>query len=119
MTFLVDEELQNYRQLWDWLVGIGFPKSHSQFSNALTGGTSPTTVSPTAKGTTPSEKPLYDEATLIIYNSKNIAKVEVKFKDIFPTSLSGLNYAQDATDVDYFRADATFRFLYYEFETST
>ena len=48
MTFLVDEELQNYRQLWDWLVGIGFPKSHSQFSNALTGGTSPTTVSPTA-----------------------------------------------------------------------
>ena len=56
---------------------------------------------------------------LIIYNSKNIAKVEVKFKDIFPTSLSGLNYAQDATDVDYFRADATFRFLYYEFETST
>ena len=118
-TFLVDEELQNYRQIWDWLVGIGFPKSHSQFSNALTGGTSPTTVSPTAKGTTPSEKPLYDEATLIIYNSKNIAKVEVKFKDIFPTSLSGLNYAQDATDVDYFRADATFRFLYYEFETST
>ena len=119
MTFLVDEELQNYRQLWDWLVGIGFPKSHSQFSNALTGGTSPTTVSPTAKVTSPSEKPLYDEATLIIYNSKNIAKVEVKFKDIFPTSLSGLNYAQDATDVDYFRADATFRFLYYEFETST
>ena len=119
MTFLVDEELQNYRQLWDWLVGIGFPKSHSQFSNALTGGTSPTTVSPTAKGTTPSEKPLYDEATLIIYNSKNIAKVEVKFKDIFPTSLSGLNYAQDATDVDYFRADATFRFMYYEYETAT
>ena len=119
ITFLVDEELQNYRQLWDWMVGIGFPKNHSQFSNALTGGTSPTTVSPTEKGTTPSEKPLYDEATLIIYNSKNIAKLQVKFKDMFPTSLSGLAYAQDATDIDYFRADATFRFLYYEFETST
>ena len=38
---------------------------------------------------------------------------------MFPTSLSGLAYAQDATDIDYFRADATFRFLYYEFETST
>jgi hypothetical protein len=101
------------------MVGIGFPKNHSQFSNALTGGTSPTTSSPTATGTTPSEKPLYDEATLIIYNSKNIPKLEVKFKDLFPTSLSGLAYAQDATDVDYFRADASFRFLYYEFETST
>ena len=121
MTFLVDEELQNYRQIWDWLVGIGFPKNHNQFASALTSSTSPLPPTPlkTDKGTTPAEKPLYDEATLIIYNSKNIAKVEVKFKDIFPTSLSGLNYAQDATDVDYFRADATFRFLYYEFETST
>tara|TARA_B100000085_G_scaffold87920_1_gene79347 strand:+ start:729 stop:1295 length:567 start_codon:yes stop_codon:yes gene_type:complete len=121
MTFLVDEELQNYRQIWDWLVGIGFPKNHNQFASALSSSTSPLPPTPlkTDKGTTPAEKPLYDEATLIIYNSKNIAKVEVKFKDIFPTSLSGLNYAQDATDVDYFRADATFRFLYYEFETST
>ena len=121
MTFLVDEELQNYRQIWDWLVGIGFPKNHNQFASALSSSTSPLPPTPlkTDKGTTPAEKPLYDEATLIIYNSKNIAKVEVKFKDIFPTSLSGLNYAQDATDVDYFRADASFRFMYYEFETST
>ena len=55
----------------------------------------------------------------IIYNSKNIPKVEVAFKDIFPTSLSGLAYAQDATDVEYFKADATFRFMYYEFKNAT
>ena len=23
ITFIVDEELQNYRELWNWLVGIG------------------------------------------------------------------------------------------------
>ena len=119
MTFLVDDELQNYRQLWDWMGGIGAPKNHNQFSAQLGEGSNPTSYSPTEKGTTPSEGGLYDEATLIIYNSKNIAKVQIKFKDIFPTNLSGLSYMQDATDVDYFRADSSFRFLYYEFETST
>ena len=118
LTFLVDEELQNYRQLWDWMIGIGAPKKHSQFSAALTGGSNPTSQMPTADGTTPSESGLYDDATLIVYNSKNIAKVNIHFKQMFPTSLSGLAYAQDATDIDYFRADASFRFMYYEFETS-
>ena len=63
MTFLVDEELQNYRQIWDWLVGIGFPKNHNQFASALSSSTSPLPPTPlkTDKGTTPSEKPLYDE----------------------------------------------------------
>ena len=124
ITFLVDEELQNYRELWDWIVGVGFPKQHSQFSSALTGGSNPG-GSLTASNrqhnpiTTPSDRPIYDEATLIVYNSKNVPKVEVSFKDIFPTSLSGLSYAQDATDVEYFRADATFRFMYYEFKNAT
>ena len=54
--------------------------------------------------------------TLIVYNSKNIPKVEVSFKDIFP-SLSGLAYAQDATDVEYLERP-TFRFMYYEFKNA-
>ena len=37
---------------------------------------------------------------------------------MFPTSLSALEYSQDLTDVEYFKASATFRYLYYEFETS-
>ena len=34
---------------------------------------------------------------------------------MFPTSLSALEYSQDATDVEYFKASATFRYIYYEF----
>ena len=41
ITFLVDEELQNYRELWDWIVGVGFPKQHSQFSSVLSSGSNP------------------------------------------------------------------------------
>ena len=48
-------------------------------------------------------------------SKSKIAKLQVEFKDMFPTSLSALEYSQEATDVEYFKAAATFRFLYYEF----
>ena len=128
ITFLVDEELQNYRELWEWIVGIGSPVNHSQWTTALTKGDGITTnfsavgsddnINPRQKATS-TDKNFYSDATLIVYNSKNIPKVNVKFKDMFPTSISSLEYSQDLTDVEYFKASATFRYLYYEFETST
>jgi hypothetical protein len=54
---------------------------------------------------------------LIVYSSKNQPKVNVQFKNMFPTSLSSLEYSQEATDVEYFHATASFRYLYYEFES--
>ena len=124
ITFIVDEELQNYRELWDWLVGMGSPVSHSQWETTLAKGDGAirTFSTPDADPRTKStyeESNLYSDATLIVYSSKNQPKVEVKFKNMFPTSLSSLEYSQEATDVEYFKASATFRYLYYEFETST
>ena len=124
ITFIVDEELQNYRELWDWITGIGFPVKHSEWEAALSKGDSIVSKfgtpdsDPRTKDTF-AEANLYSDATLIVYNSKNIPKVEVKFKNMFPTSLSSLEYSQELTDVEYFKASATFRYLYYEFETST
>jgi len=133
VTFLVDEELQNYREIWEWIVGMGAPRQHEQFSDALTKGDGTTlkfstvgsddSLSPrdaaVMKGGTPTEGNIYSDANLIIYSSKNTPKVEVKFKDMFPTSLSGLDYSQEASDVEYFKATASFRYLYYEFASST
>jgi len=132
ITFLVDEELQNYREIWDWLVGIGAPKHHPQWSETLSKGDGLTTTfnaigsddemtirDRSVTKATSTEKNLYSDANLIIYSSKNTPKVEVLFKDMFPTSLSGLDYSQEATDVEYFKATATFRYMYYEFATST
>ena len=124
ITFLVDEELQNYRELWDWIVGMGSPVNHSQWSTILTKGDSAIRqfgtddTDPRTK-TTYEESNLYSDSTLIVYNSKNKAKVNVQFKNMFPTTLSSLEYSQELTDVEYFKASATFRYLYYEFETVT
>ena len=123
-TFLVDEELQNYRELWDWLVGIGAPKQHSQWTSILAKGdgairTFATPDAHTRTKATSEESNLYSDSTLIVYNSKNTPKVNVHFKNMFPTTLSALEYSQELTDVEYFKATASFRYLYYEFETVT
>ena len=49
------------------------------------------------------------------YSLNKYEIIQVEFKDMFPTSLSALEYSQEATDVEYFKAAASFRFLYYEF----
>ena len=122
ITFIVDEELQNYRELWDWMVGIGAPKSHDQWTAVLSEGDGAVRQfgandkDPRTK-LTYEESNLYSDATLIVYNSKNMAKVNVQFKNMFPTNLSSLEYSQELTDVEYFHATASFRYLYYEFET--
>ena len=124
VAFIVDEELQNYREIWDWMVGIGAPVSHDQWATALTQGDGAVRqfgtddADPRTKATY-EESNLYSDATLIVYSSKNQPKVEVKFKNMFPTALSSLEYSQESTDVEYFHATASFRYLYYEFETST
>ena len=132
IQFLVDEELKNYREMWDWIVGIGFPVNHSQYSKVLSLDKSYPTLQGASRQTllsgppdsgrrdkpTPSETPVYTDATMIFYNSKNIPKVEIAFKDIFPTNLGGIDLVVDAGDVDYIRVEASFRFMYYTINTA-
>ena len=41
----------------------------------------------------------------------------LRFKDLFPLSLTGLSYNQQETDVNYLTATVTFDYLNYEFAT--
>ena len=63
--------------------------------------------------------PVFSDATLNILTSKNNANIEVRFSDVFPSSLSGLQYDQQATDVDYLTATVSFKYKIYEFATKS
>ena len=56
----------------------------------------------------------YSDATLTILNSKNIAKTEIRFQNLYPTNLGGLNYDVKMNDVDYLQATVSFAYMYYE-----
>jgi len=123
MTFLVDENLENYQEIHGWLRGLGFPGGHSEFKNLLDAGvdrfpTSKNSVLGDAgrsKFAAPSTGGLFSDATLNILTSKNNPVTEVRFSDVFPISLSGLQYSQQNNDTDYLTATVTFDYKLYDF----
>ena len=121
LTFLVDEYLENYMQLHKWLTGIGFPEERSEFrqhrdvtSNTPAGGGVPQTD---VIGAAVADKAMYSDAFLMILSNKNNPIVEIDFKNIFPISISGLQFDGGATDVEYLTCDVTFKYQIYEVRT--
>ena len=122
LSFLVDENLNNYKELHDWISGLGFPKNHQQFADlqATSADRFPgSTASSGATGSKQTPAPLaergtYSDATLTVLSSKNIAKTEIRFSNVYPLSLGSLSYDIKASDVDYLQVQASFNYLNYD-----
>ena len=121
ITFIVDEYLENYQSLHNWMTGYGFPSDRSEFRTYR----DVTSLTP-AGGKTPSvdivssatpDKAMYSDAFLMILSNKNNPILNVVFLNIFPISLSALEFTQSATDVEYMTASATFAYQIYKFES--
>ena len=126
ITFLVDENLENYREIHGWMYGIGFPKARTQFADLVAankdrfpteGRDSQATDAGKVKYGAQALGPIFSDATLNVLTSKNNANIEVRFNDVFPVSLSGLNFDQQADDVTYLTATVSFKYKLYEFAT--
>ena len=123
MSFLVDENLENFQEIHGWLIGLGFPRDYSEFQNLVSAGNdrfpaknqSVSTEIGKVKYGSPNVGGVYSDATLTILTSKNNPQLEVRFRDVFPTALTGLTYSQQADDVDYLTATVSFSYSIYDF----
>ena len=50
------------------------------------------------------------------FANKNNPVLNVLFSNVYPVALSGLNYTNDAGDVQYMTAQATFQYQLYKFQ---
>ena len=121
ISFLVDEKLNNYKELHDWIIGLGFPQDYTQFktlqgtgSDRFPGSTSSTAATGTSTKQPLNEGGIYSDATLTVLNNKNVAKTEIRFQNVFPISLGSLSYDIKANDVDYLQVQASFNYMYYD-----
>jgi hypothetical protein len=111
MTFMVDENLENYREIYDWMINIGFPDSHSQFRNLdrrEQGG---------GPGRGKGDRELYDDIMITILSSKNNPVVRVRLYEAWPVTLGGLEYTQSGTDVEYLTCSVSWAYMYYDFKS--
>ena len=126
ITFLVDEDLENYREIHGWMYGIGYPAARTQFADLV--GANKDRFPTQGKDSQPTDAgkvkygaqglgPIFSDATLSVLSSKNRPNIEVRFSDVFPVTLSGLNFDQQTDDVNYLTATVSFSYKIYEFAT--
>ena len=107
LRFLVDEELENYMSIHNWLTGLGFPETTQQFKDL-------TTDSDTIRD----GKEAFSDGSLHILNSNYRDIAIVKFNDMFPTSLSSLEFEATDMDINYFTAEVVFKYTVYNIVAS-
>ena len=106
LRFLVNEDLDNYYEISKWLKGLTTPKHQEEFYQYLN------TVN--EKGRPKDFDKQMSDARLLILNSNYNAISIVNFFNIFPTSLSTLEFDASATDINYFTAQVNFKYTLYE-----
>jgi len=97
ITFKVDEELRNYKEIFDWMTAISFPDNFDQYGSIAN--------SKAGSGTG-----IYSDATLTILNSARNPIMDVYFKNLFPYALSELKFSTTDTDVNYIEVSADFKY---------
>ena len=107
LRFLVDENMENYLSVYNWLKGLGFPESGKQFKDITTD----------SDGIRDPKESFFD-GTLSILNSNYREVAKVKFNDLFPVSITSLDFDATNTDVQYFTAEATFKYTIYDLKSS-
>ena len=108
LRFLVDENLENYMQIQNWMRGIAFPDSLQDIYD-LWGGK---TDFPDADRKNPDN--LTSDGTLVVLDSTQNPQFMVKFSDMWPTELTTLQFDATPGTIDYFTAEVTFVYTMYE-----
>ena len=98
LSFIVDEDLKNYIEIYNWLTALGFPRDYSQFAILQ---------EPSAASKTLSK---YSDLSLVVHTNKSNPNYKIKFTDVFPTSISSIQFDATPTGMDPIVVDATFNF---------
>lgn len=88
-TFLIDEELRNYREIHDWLIGLALEPEDRSIQKTR-------------------------DMSLLVLDSNNNVIREIKFVDAYPTSLSTLDFDVKNTSVDYLVGEVSFNYSYFK-----
>ena len=100
IKFIVDEYMNNWLAIYDWIIGLGFPTAEGQAKYKKLAATSELTT----------------DAVLTILTSNMNPQINFRFNECFPLSLSSISFDSGGTDIEYVTADVSFRYDVYTVE---
>ena len=106
VRFLVDEDLKNYMELQNWIRGLGYPESLEEIYDLQNEERDITTKSSHMMD-------IYSDGTLTVLGSSQNAIFKILFRDLWPYSLTTLQFDATDTDVNYFTAEVGFKYTIY------
>lgn len=107
ITFKIDENLLNYRELYDWMFALGKPSGYEDYRNRF--------GSLSEQRNTNFGINRFSDASLFILNNLKNPIYEIRFFDCMPNSISPINFDTTQTETNYATATAFFAFTYFEF----
>jgi len=107
LRFLVDENMENYMAIHNWMTGLGYPETTQDFKDLTTDNEGVRDL-----------RRQFSDGSLHILNSNYRDVAIVKFKDLFPIYLTSLEFEASDSDVNYFTAEVTFKYTVYNILSS-
>ena len=111
LRFLVDEGLENYLIIHNWMRGLGVPEKFKERQDML--DANPNNFTPGI-----GEKEFAD-GTLTVLNSNFQPSFNIVFRDMFPIALNTLEFDAALSDTEYFNSVVEFNYLDYEIRSLT
>ena len=114
IRFLIQEDMKNYTELYNWLIGLGFPVDHKQYKEYGQGQEYRFPDIDPAKQQALGQ---FSDASLFLLDSNNNLQTQFIFRDAFPISLQGLDFEIASGQTDYMVGVAMFRYRDYIINT--
>jgi len=102
LRFRVDEDLKNYMEIHNWMVSLGYPESFAQAAYK------------SESATAFKNENVYSDGSLLVLTSNQNVNLRIDFEDMFPISLTELNFDASLDDIQYLEATVTFRYKIYK-----
>lgn len=106
VSFMVDEDLTNYMEIWNWIFNIAGPQT-------LEPGEHGVNYSRDNSISTDPMTSIRSDVKLMVMTSAKNPNIEVTFKDAFPISIGELNFVTTSSDVSYLESSVTFEYVNY------
>ncbi len=101
VTFIIDEAMQNYLEIHDWIRALGKPHDFEEYANIQN--------KPIASG-----DGIYSDITISILSNIKTMNYHINFIDAYPVALSPVTFNTTDVDVRYLTATASFKYTYFD-----
>jgi hypothetical protein len=113
LKFIVDEDFENYTEVHNWIRSLGYPRDLAEYSKLIEDRKK------TGTNTNSELANIFSDGTLFILNSNFNSNIEVRFRDLYPYSLSTFEFNSTSSDYDYFTTEVSFKYTMFDLYNSS